>query len=158
MSSCIQGSLFKARFSMMLSEARSNFAADRSEVKAKEFQKIDLEKAYLAFMKLCCERVKWIMFQDMCALIVVRNAVLESSTTCPGQEIVDCHVDNWVGKKCTVECDDACPAVPDSTEVYECGGWQEIYRKIVVDPPDECGLRCPAFDSHQEMQPEEMPS
>jgi len=135
----------KARFSMMLSEARSNLAADREEVKAKEQQKMDLEKAYLAFMKLCCERVKWIMFQDMCALIVVRNAVLESSSTCPGQEIVDCDVDNWVGKKCTVECDDSCPAVPDATEVYECGGWQEIYRKIVVDPPDECGLRCPAL-------------
>merc|ERR1719253_1158296 len=133
----------KARFAMMLSEARSNLAADREEVKAKDQQKLDLEKAYLAFMKLCCERVKWIMFQDMCALIVVRNAVMESSTACPGEEIVDCDVDNWVGKKCTVECDDACPAVPDATEVYECGGWQEIYRKIVVDPPDECGLRCP---------------
>jgi len=135
----------KARFSMMLSEARSNLAADREEVKAKEQQKMDVDKAYLAFMKLCCERVKWIMFQDMCALIVVRNAVMESSSTCPGQEIVDCDVDNWVGKKCTVECDDSCPAVPDPTEVYECGGWQEIYRKIVVDPPDECGLRCPAL-------------
>merc|ERR1740138_1280712 len=133
----------KARFSMMLSEARSNLAADREEVKAKEMQKQDVDKAYLAFMKLCCERVKWIMFQDMCALIVVRNAVLESSSDCPGQEIVDCEVDNWVGKKCTVECDDSCPAVPDPTEVYECGGWQDIYRKIVVAPPDECGLRCP---------------
>jgi len=135
----------KARFSMMLSEARSNLAADREEVKAKEFQKLDVDKAYLAFMKLCCERVKWIMFQDMCALIVVRNAVLESSTTCPGTEIVDCDVDNWVGKKCSVDCDDNCPGVPDPTEVYECGGWQEINRKIVVDPPDECGLRCPAL-------------
>merc|ERR1712100_919007 len=91
----------KARFSMMLSEARSNLAADREEVKAKEQQKLDVDKAYLDFMKKCCERVKWIMFQDMCALIVVRN------------------VDNWVGKKCTVECDDNCPAVPDPTEVYE---------------------------------------
>jgi len=135
----------KARFSMMLSESRSNLAADREEVKAKEQQKLDVEKAYLDFMKLCCERVKWIMFQDMCALIVVRNAVMESSTTCPGTEIVDCDVDNWVAKKCTVECDDLCPAVPDATEVYECGGWQEIFRKIVVDPPDECGLRCPAL-------------
>jgi len=135
----------KARFSMMLSEARSNLAADREEVKAKEMQKLDVDEAYLAFMKLCFERVKWIMFQDMCALIVVRNAVLESSTTCPGQEIVDCDVDNWVGKKCTVECDDSCPAVPDASEVYSCGGWQEIFRKIVVDPPDECGLRCPAL-------------
>jgi len=85
------------------------------------------------------------MFQDMCALIVVRNAVLETSADCPGQTIVDCDVDNWVGKKCTVECDDSCPAVPDATEVYECGGWQEIYRKVVVSPPDECGLRCPAL-------------
>merc|ERR1719163_2601729 len=135
----------KARFAMMLSEARSNLAADREEVKAKEQQKLDVDHAYLDFMKLCCERVKWIMFQDMCALIVVRNAVLESSTTCPGQEIVDCDVDNWVGAQCTVDCDDACPAVPDPTEVYECGGWQEIYRKVVVDPPDECGLRCPAL-------------
>ena len=89
--------------------------------------------------------VKWNMFQDMCALIVVRKAVMESLTTCPGTEIVDCDEDNWVGKKRSVECDDSCPAVPNPTEVYECGGWQEIYRKIVVDPPDECGLRCPAL-------------
>jgi len=133
----------KARFSMMLSESRSNLAADREEVKAKEMQKLNLDEQYLAFMKKCCERVKWIMFQDMCALIVVRNAVLESSSDCPGESIVDCEVDNWVGKKCTVTCDDACPAVPDPSEVYECGGWQEIYRKTVVAPPDECGLRCP---------------
>ena len=65
---------------------------------------------------------------------VIRNAVLESSTTCPGQEIMDCDVANLVGKKCTVEWDDSCSAVPDATEVYECGGWQEIYRKIVVNP------------------------
>jgi len=133
----------KARFSMMLSESRSNLAADREEVKAKEMQKLNVDKAYIEFMKKCCERVKWIMFQDMCALIVVRNAVLEDSNTCPGESIVDCEVDNWVGRKCTVACDDSCPAVPDPTEVYECGGWQEIYRKVVVAPPDECGLRCP---------------
>jgi len=133
----------KARFSMMLSESRSNLAADREEVKAKEMQKINVDEQYIDFMKKCCERVKWIMFQDMCALIVVRNAVLEDSTTCPGEEIVDCEVDNWVGKKCSVNCDDSCPAVPDPSEVYECGGWQEIYRKVVVAPPDECGLRCP---------------
>ena len=134
----------KARFSMMLSEARSNLAADRVEKKEKEAQKVEVEKAYLDFMKRCCERVKWIMFQDMCALIVVRNAVLADSTTCPGTEIVDCDVDNWVGAKCTVECDNMCPAVPDATQVYACGGWQQIARKIVV-PSDECGLRCPAL-------------
>jgi len=66
-------------------------------------------------------------------------------------------VNNWVGKKCIVECDDSCPAVPDPTEVNECGGCQEIYRKIVVDPPDECGLKGPSLDKHQEIQPEEVP-
>merc|ERR1719198_1233458 len=135
----------KARFAMMLSEARSNLAADREEVKAKEQQKAEVDKNYIEFMKKCCERVKWIMFQDMCALIVVRNAVLETSTECPGNSIVDCDVDNWVGQKCTVECDDSCPEVPDATEVYTCGGWQHINRKVVVQPPDECGLRCPAL-------------
>jgi len=133
----------KARFSMLLSEARSNLAADREEVKSKQQQKTELERVYIAEMKKCCERVKWIMFQDMCALIVVRNAVLATSGDCPGNQIVDCDIDNWVGKQCTVPCDDACPAIPDATEVYECGGWQEIYRKVVVAPPDECGLRCP---------------
>merc|ERR1719329_718768 len=133
----------KARFSMLLSEARSNLAADREEVKSKQQQKVELERVYIAEMKKCCERVKWIMFQDMCALIVVRNAVLATSGDCPGNQIVDCDIDNWVGKQCTVACDDSCPAVPDPTEVYECGGWQEIYRKVVVAPPDECGLRCP---------------
>jgi len=132
----------KARFSMLLSEARSNLAADREEVKAKQEQKIELERVYIDEMKKCCERVKWIMFQDMCALIVVRNAVLEASTECPGDQIVDCDLDAWVGKQCTVECDDSCPEIPDASEVYSCGGWQEIYRKVVV-APDACGLSCP---------------
>jgi len=132
----------KARFSMMLSEARSNLAADREEIKAKHMQKDELDKVYLEEMKKCCERVKWIMFQDMCALIVVRNAVLADSSACPGNAIADCDVDAWVGKQCTVECDDNCPEIPDASEVYECGGWQEIYRKVVV-APDSCGLQCP---------------
>jgi len=132
----------KARFSMMLSETRSNLAADREEIKAKQMQKTELERVYIDEMKKCCERVKWIMFQDMCALIVVRNAVLAGSTECPGNAIVDCDVDAWVGKQCTVNCDDSCPEIPDASEVYECGGWQEIYRKVVV-APDSCGLQCP---------------
>ena len=95
--------------------------------------------------------VKWNMFQDMCALIVVRKAVMESLTTCPGTEIVDCDEDNWVGKKRSVECDDSCLAVPNPTEVYECGGWQEFYSKIVVDctleewtPWIPCSVACGA--------------
>jgi len=138
----------KARFAMMLSEARSNLAADRSEVKSKNEQKNEVDKNYIDFMKKCCERVKWIMFQDMCALIVVRNAALADSSGCPGISIVDCEVDNWVAQKCTVDCDDDCPAIPDASEVYTCGGWQTVQRKVVVQPPANddgtvCGLQCP---------------
>ena len=44
-----------------------------------------------------------------------------------------------------LDCDDAGPAVPDATEVYKSGGWQQLHRKIVVDSPNECGLRCVAL-------------
>ena len=77
----------KARCAMMLSEGRSNLAADWEEVKTKEQQKEDVDKNVLiflgvniGFMNKYRERVRWIMFQDMCALIVVRNAVLETSS------------------------------------------------------------------------------
>merc|ERR1719329_1231386 len=82
----------KARFSMQLSEARSNMAADREEKKEKEGQKEDLDKDYYAFMHACKKRITWIMYQDMCAIIVVRNAVLETSTVCPSASIDDCDV------------------------------------------------------------------
>lgn len=129
----------KARFSMQLSEARSNMAADRSEKKEKEGQKEELDKDYYAFMKACKKRITWIMYQDMCAIIVVRNAVLETSTVCPSASIDDCDVDAWIPSECSVSCDDACP---DPLDPYACGGWQQITRKVVV-PPDSCGLRCP---------------
>ena len=51
-------------------------------------------------------------------------------------------IDDWVGKQCAVECDDSCPRIPDASTVYECGGWQDINRKIVF-LPDECGVQCP---------------
>jgi len=129
----------KARFSQLLSEARSNMAADRSEKKEKEGQKEELDKDYYSFMKACKKRITWIMYQDMCAIIVVRNAVLETSTVCPSASIDDCDVDAWIPAECSVSCDDACP---DPMDPYSCGGWQQIARKVVV-PPDSCGLRCP---------------
>jgi len=129
----------KARFSQLLSEARSNMAADREEKKEKEGQKEELDKDYFAFMKACKKRITWIMYQDMCAIIVVRNAVLETSTVCPSASIDDCDVDAWIPAECSVSCDDACP---DPMDAYACGGWQQISRKVVV-PPDSCGLNCP---------------
>ena len=58
--------------------------------------KLELEKHYDAFMGKCCERVNWIMFQDMCTLSVVRNTVRETGNDCPGSDIIDCDVDFWV--------------------------------------------------------------
>ena len=74
-----------------------------------------------------------------------------------GLEIVDDDVDNWVGKQCTVDCDDSCPDVANPSEVYACGGWQEIYRKVVVQPPDECGLRCPALSRQKKCNQKKCP-
>ena len=92
------------------------------------------------------ERVEWISFQDRCALIVVRNAVLKSSFTCPGQEIAHRDVDNWVGKKCTVECDDSCPAVPDPIEVYDAEvGEYEVNRWV---PEMVRGVALKAHECH----------
>ena len=54
----------------------------------------------------------------------------------------DSRLHAWVGKQCTVECDDSCPEIPDASEAYSGGGWQEIYRKVVV-APDAGGLSCP---------------
>ena len=50
----------KARFSMLLSEARSNLAAHREEVKAKARTE-RLKEGYVAEMKKCCERVQIIV-------------------------------------------------------------------------------------------------
>ena len=92
-----------------------------------------------ASMQQCRERITFIMYQDMCAIIVVRNAVLETSTVCPSASIDDCDVDAWIPSECSVSCDDACP---DPLTPYACGGWQQITHKVVV-PPDSCGLRFP---------------
>ena len=73
------------------------------------------------------------------AIIVVRNALLETSTVCPSASIDDCDFDAWIPSEFSVSCDDACP---DPLDPYACGGWQQITRKVVV-PPDSCGLRCP---------------
>lgn len=129
----------KARFSMQLAEARSNLASDREEKKNKELQKVDLERDYTRYMQDCKKRIMWIMYQDMCAVIVVRNSLLQSSTVCPTPSINDCDVDDWIPEECSVSCDDQCP---NPSDPYACGGWQTIQRKIVV-APNECGVQCP---------------
>jgi len=56
----------KGRFSMQLAEARSNLAADRSEKKEKEDQRVELDRAFHEFMERCKKRITWITQQDVC--------------------------------------------------------------------------------------------
>jgi hypothetical protein len=128
----------KARLNQLLGEARANLAADNEELKQKYVQKEQLDLQYVKFMAACRKRINWIFYQDMCAIKVVRNAVMENSTVCPTAKMTDCDVGGWVPAECSVSCDDTC----EPTKPYKCGGWQEMRREVVV-PNDECGTICP---------------
>merc|ERR1719446_823891 len=128
----------KARLNQLLGEARANLANDNEELVQKYGQKEQLDIQYVKFMAACKKRIDWIFYQDMCAIKIVRNAVMENSTVCPSADIVDCQMGDWVPEECSVSCDDSCvPAEP-----YKCGGWQEMKREAVV-PNDDCGIKCP---------------
>jgi hypothetical protein len=128
----------KATLNQLLAEARGNLANDNEELSQKYIQKRQLDDQYTKYMAACKKRIDWIFYQDMCAIKIVRNAVMENSTVCPSADINDCQMGDWVPEECSVSCDDSCvPAEP-----YKCGGWQEMKREPVV-PNDECGIKCP---------------
>jgi hypothetical protein len=133
----------KGRFQMLLAEARSNLAGDRIELQQKYTQKHKLNVAYSKYMFACKKRIQWIMYQDMCAVKTVRNAVLENSTECPAATIQDCELDGWKKKDCSVTCDDKC----DADEPFTCGGWAEMKRAVIAQP-DSCGLKCPELSKY----------
>lgn len=134
----------KARLNQLLAEARSNLASDNEELKQKYAQKEELDKQYVKFMASCKKRINWIFCQDMCAIKIVRNAVMENSTECPTAKMTDCDVAAWVPEECSVSCDNDC----DPTKPYKCGGWMEMRREIVV-PNDECGVLCPRLSLYK---------
>jgi len=128
----------KATMNQLLAEARSNLASDNEELGQKYTQKGTLDKLYVEMMTACKKRIDWIFYQDMCAIKVVRNAVMENSTVCPTASMTDCDVGDWVPEECSVSCDDSC----DPTKPFACGGWQTMRREVVV-PNDDCGVQCP---------------
>merc|ERR1719199_1144985 len=128
----------KATLNQLLGEARANLANDNEELSQKYIQKKTLDDQYVKYMAACKKRIDWIFYQDMCAIKIVRNAVMENSTVCPTADIVDCQMGDWVPEECSVSCDDLC----DPAKPYECGGWQEMKREAVV-PNDDCGIKCP---------------
>jgi hypothetical protein len=155
----------KARLNELLGEARSNLAADNEEKKQKEVQKRELDESYYAEMLKCKKRINWIFYQDICAIRIVRNAVLEASEVCNPRVMIDCDVGAWVAEECSKPCDDNCPSMSTGNELSglaghasaaddmdhqeetggagdrsntfeDCGGWQEMRREVVV-PQDE---------------------
>jgi len=131
----------KATMNQLLAEARSNLANDNEELNQKYTQKGNLDKQYVEMMAACKKRIDWIFYQDMCAIKVVRNAVMENSTVCPTSSMTDCDVGDWVPEECSVSCDDSC----DPSKPYQCGGWQTMRREVVV-PNDDCGVKCPRLE------------
>jgi len=134
----------KGTMNQLLAEARANMASDRAEIKEKQGQMRNLDKQYHEYMTKCHKTISWIMYQDMCAIKVVRNAVLATATECQTDEIQDCDVDAWVPEECSVSCDNKC----DPSRPFECGGWQKMTRQIVV-PNDDCGIKCPATEKYK---------
>lgn len=123
----------------LLSETKSNLAADRSEIKTKYALKRRLTNQYKRKTKQMKKSICWIACQDMAAVKIVRNAVLEKSTVCPAADIVDCVVEDWVPESCSKSCDDSCSV----SNPFKCGGWKQMTREIMVDPDGTCGIKCP---------------
>jgi hypothetical protein len=83
-------------------------------------------------------------YNQICAVRMIRNALMSCSTKSPPSNISDCDVTDWVGDRCEdsqgndLECDNSCP----QPNPFDCGGIQTITRDIVVAPND-FGLKCP---------------
>ena len=75
-----------------------------------------------------CQRIQWIVYQDMCAIKVVSNAVLENNPVCSSATIRDCELDAWTKHQCSVSCDDSC----NSDEPSKWGGWTKMSRAVVA--------------------------
>merc|ERR1719321_1983189 len=92
-------------------------------------------------MAACKKRIEWILFQDICAFISVRVAVMKDSTKCPPEKTQDCDMGDWEHGPCSVPCDDTCP---DPVNPYACGGFQTLTREA-LQSPNECGFKCAAL-------------
>jgi hypothetical protein len=130
----------KARFILQLNEAIANMNADREEMSEKEDERGELEHAYKEMMKHCKIRIEWIVYQDICAFLGVRAAVLKTSTKCAPKDIIDCDWSVYMPGACTKDCDDSCP----QDDPFKCGGWQNLARERLVQP-NSCGFACPFF-------------
>lgn len=123
----------------LLSETKSNLAADRGEIKTKYHLKRRLTGQYKKRTRKMKKSICWIACQDMAAVKIVRNAVLENSTKCPADDIIDCVVEDWVPQSCSRTCDDSCKV----NQPFRCGGWKQMTRDIMVQPDGKCGVKCP---------------
>jgi len=123
----------------LLSETKSNLAADRGEIRTKYTLKRRLANQYKRKTRKMKKSICWIACQDMAAVKIVRNAVLETSTVCPADNITDCVVEDWVPESCSKTCDESCVV----NQPFRCGGWKQMSRDVMVSPDAACGVRCP---------------
>merc|ERR1719329_209788 len=145
----------KARFSTLLSEARSGLAGDREEEKMKVAERIDLDQVYREEKAKCSKDITYLMYQNMYAVHTVRNALLINATTCQTPNIWDCDVGPWVPSACSVSCDNACP---DPKDPFACGGWQEVTQTVVVDQDrNHCGIMCPPMSRYSRCNQKKCP-
>lgn len=145
----------RGKLTALLSETKGNLAAARQEIINKYKLKRDLTKQYTGRTEKMKKNICWIASQDMCAVRVVRNSLLEKSTACPSSGIVDCEVGAWVPQSCDKTCDDDCDTLRNP---FECGGWKTMNREKVIDPSSacpvdspncsqaQCGVKCPKLN------------
>jgi hypothetical protein len=135
----------KAKAQELLAEATSSAQTLRTETQEKEIESRDLQCDYETKVHQCKTRVQDILYTDMCAVRVVRDAVMSRSEVSPPTAIGDCDITDWVSGPCSVDCDDKCPAkFRPGTDPYACGGNQKLTREMVA-APNQYGMACPAM-------------
>mmetsp|Transcript_130164 Transcript_130164/g.290952 ORF Transcript_130164/g.290952 Transcript_130164/m.290952 type:complete len:1014 (-) Transcript_130164:80-3121(-) len=129
-----------------LADAVSKTNAIQDQMTEKSEQQDEVNHEYGRETKECEKRIEQLLFNDICAVRMIRDSILENSTISPPEKIRDCDVADWVADQCQDErgneltCDDSCP----DENPYKCGGMQVITRNIIV-PANEYGVGCPAL-------------
>jgi len=123
-----------------LKDAQEGIAASQKEMEEKKQQLDVLVNNSETFMSSCTERIEWILYQDICPYLALRQSVLDFSTTINADEIADCDMSewNWNADSCSVDCDDNCS--PDSGNLSNCGGVQNVTRNITQQPSPNASL------------------
>eukprot|EP00419_Tripos_fusus_P054381 CAMPEP_0172812372 /NCGR_PEP_ID=MMETSP1075-20121228/10002_1 /TAXON_ID=2916 /ORGANISM="Ceratium fusus, Strain PA161109" /LENGTH=996 /DNA_ID=CAMNT_0013651925 /DNA_START=90 /DNA_END=3080 /DNA_ORIENTATION=+ len=129
----------KVIYAQQLAEAVSNMNAGLEQAKEKEEERRQVHSDHKHYMSTCRKSISDIVHGQICALTVLRSAILKDSTVSPPDKVIDCEVSDWESNECSKPCDDSCSS---GSNPHKCGGWQELTREPVVEG-NAFGLRCP---------------